>query len=332
MGVATANSKKNFIGIRKLLVVLFLFIGLSNMTFPKGISWKTDSKGYEYAMGKNKTSGTPVFLYFYTDWCSVCKSVKSQIFPDQEVQKVLREFVSVQVDAEQSQNGSLVHKYMSKLYGGGNSFGVPELLLIEPKTGRWFRVPFGAFSSAARFTAYLKKFLKGEIPYFAYDYDKNPKMTNREMDRGSGGIAGYIFVTAGYTPPNPELASMVKNGFSNNVWSFDAGLLAHYYRGIAGEMYLSQIVDGTDLNISWRFAAGFNFLDLKKFQGFWMTGFGIDGIGLSFQPDRRFLYMDLDFVIFYKLKITTGVKIYRLSDTFVFNQPMWTISLGYSLF
>jgi thiol-disulfide isomerase/thioredoxin len=64
----------------------------------KGIAWATS---FEAARAQAKTQNKVIMIDFYTDWCSACKLLDAEIYPDAEVVKASRNFVNVKVNAEQ---------------------------------------------------------------------------------------------------------------------------------------------------------------------------------------------------------------------------------------
>ena len=54
-------------------------------------------KGIETAKSKN----TPIVLDLYTDWCGYCKILENKIFPEPEVSKLLENFITLRINAEE---------------------------------------------------------------------------------------------------------------------------------------------------------------------------------------------------------------------------------------
>ncbi len=63
------------------------------------ISWKNDLSA---ALGEAKSSGKPVMVDFYTDWCGWCKKLDADTYADPNVKKLAEKFISVKVDADKS--------------------------------------------------------------------------------------------------------------------------------------------------------------------------------------------------------------------------------------
>jgi thioredoxin-related protein len=80
--------------------------------------WETSiQKGMTRAKLENK----PILIDLYADWCTYCKVLEKEIFPDREVAKILEGFVTVRLDGEEFPN--LRQKYAIE--------GYPTILFID---------------------------------------------------------------------------------------------------------------------------------------------------------------------------------------------------------
>lgn len=43
--------------------------------------WLTSASGYDEALARQKASGSPVLVYFYTDWCPYCRQFDASVAP-----------------------------------------------------------------------------------------------------------------------------------------------------------------------------------------------------------------------------------------------------------
>jgi thiol-disulfide isomerase/thioredoxin len=61
------------------------------------INW---AKSFHAAIQQAKTTGRPVMVDFYTDWCGWCKKLDSDVYTNSQVVQTAGKFVSVKVNAE----------------------------------------------------------------------------------------------------------------------------------------------------------------------------------------------------------------------------------------
>jgi thiol-disulfide isomerase/thioredoxin len=64
-----------------------------------GIPWGTD---YTAAQAAAKDSGKLIMIDFYTDWCTWCKKLDKDVYPDATVVQVASEFIPLKLDAEKN--------------------------------------------------------------------------------------------------------------------------------------------------------------------------------------------------------------------------------------
>lgn len=62
------------------------------------IQW---ASSFEAARDAAKKQNKPLMVDFYADWCSACKMLDAEIYPDAAVVKASRDFVNVKVNTEQ---------------------------------------------------------------------------------------------------------------------------------------------------------------------------------------------------------------------------------------
>lgn len=84
------------------------------------ISWKTWDEGSKLA----KSSGKPIFLLVYANWCPHCKNLKT-VFADPEVQKLADKMIMVRQDSDADDAGWLASRV--------GSFGsyVPRIFFLS---------------------------------------------------------------------------------------------------------------------------------------------------------------------------------------------------------
>ncbi len=54
--------------------------------------------GLKRALAEARAAGRPVMLDFYADWCTYCKTMEKEIFPDPRVRAAVKDFVLLQAD------------------------------------------------------------------------------------------------------------------------------------------------------------------------------------------------------------------------------------------
>ena len=96
--------------LKKLIVLTLTSITAAALAFCSGekksaenidlsgnVEWESLAKGLE----RSKEEGKPLLIYFYTDWCTYCKQMESEIFRDREITDWMNEnYVNVKVNPE----------------------------------------------------------------------------------------------------------------------------------------------------------------------------------------------------------------------------------------
>lgn len=75
--------------------------------------WFYGGAGYTRAVELQKELNVPLVVYFYTDWCSYCRTLDNQYLPSAPVQDYLRGVVKVRINAEQG----FAERALAKRYG-----------------------------------------------------------------------------------------------------------------------------------------------------------------------------------------------------------------------
>lgn len=65
--------------------------------------WYEGATGYQKAMREAREDGTPVAVYFYTDWCGYCQQLDEGLLSQPRVQEPFRYIVKVKINPEQGQ-------------------------------------------------------------------------------------------------------------------------------------------------------------------------------------------------------------------------------------
>ncbi|TQE83489.1 thioredoxin family protein [Leptospira noguchii] len=95
-----------------------LFCTFFSFSISAEIQWE---KSVQTAFEKAKSSGKPIFIDVYADWCGYCKTLKTEIYPKKEVQLELSKFVTLSLDGDKFPN--LKRKYGIK--------GYPSILFLD---------------------------------------------------------------------------------------------------------------------------------------------------------------------------------------------------------
>jgi len=77
---------------------------------------------FPLAMARARTSGRLVMVSFHTDWCTLCKRLRQEVFPDRRVVQLSSQFVPVRVNGEK-EGAALVRRYKVR--------GYPTILFIN---------------------------------------------------------------------------------------------------------------------------------------------------------------------------------------------------------
>ncbi|MCP4993842.1 MAG: thioredoxin family protein [Gammaproteobacteria bacterium] len=68
---------------------------------------------YDEGLKIAKSAHKPMLLYFWATWCSWCKRMEAEVFPDLKVSEIISpKFVPVKMDIDQKENAMFIAKYM----------------------------------------------------------------------------------------------------------------------------------------------------------------------------------------------------------------------------
>jgi thiol:disulfide interchange protein DsbD len=91
----------------------------NNISNVSGIKWNED---FQSAIAESKKTNKPMFVYFWTSWCSYCKQLESETFTNQDVQsKIAENYIPVKIDGDT--NPELCSRY--------NVLGFPTIMIID---------------------------------------------------------------------------------------------------------------------------------------------------------------------------------------------------------
>jgi thiol:disulfide interchange protein len=82
-----------------------------------------DSAGYEEALRLQRSSGKPIALYFYVDWCGYCARLEQGILSNEQVKQYLESILYVSVNPDHG-------KAEEALFEGFQGRGFPTFLIL----------------------------------------------------------------------------------------------------------------------------------------------------------------------------------------------------------
>lgn len=99
-----------------------LFYNAIGYKFPESkIPWRGD---FDAALAEAKEKGKPVLLVFGATWCPPCKTMKRNVWPDEEVTKAVEQgFVPMYVDVDEEKHSQLSARY--------RILGIPAVLVLN---------------------------------------------------------------------------------------------------------------------------------------------------------------------------------------------------------
>ncbi|HVJ88701.1 MAG TPA: cytochrome c biogenesis protein CcdA [Labilithrix sp.] len=128
--------------------MLFSWLGLNHNVDPNApeITWLTDE---EQARTKAANEGKPMLIDFGAEWCTACKELEHQTFPDSNVRSEAQRFVALRVDATDDEDPTV-----AKLKDKYKVVGLPTVIMLD-KTGKEV-VRFNEFVKPDKFYAAMK--------------------------------------------------------------------------------------------------------------------------------------------------------------------------------
>jgi thiol:disulfide interchange protein len=97
------------------------------------MAWYEGSTGYEKALQEAREDGTPLAVYFYTDWCGYCRQLDKGLLSKPEVQQPFQYLVKVKINPEQGQ----AERAIADQYG---VTGYPSFFVLPSADGQAERV------------------------------------------------------------------------------------------------------------------------------------------------------------------------------------------------
>jgi len=99
-----------------------LYYNAIGYKFPESkIPWRGD---FDETLAEAKEKGKPVLLVFGATWCPPCKTMKRNVWPDEEVTKAVEQgFVPMYVDVDEEKHSQLSARY--------RILGIPAVLVLN---------------------------------------------------------------------------------------------------------------------------------------------------------------------------------------------------------
>lgn len=116
----------------------------------KAIAWQPS---LDAALAKAKSQGKPVMIDFYATWCGPCKILDEQIYPDANVAKEAKNFISVKLNVDMQSEA--VNQYRVG--------GLPTVLFLDASGKEVHRLVglFDVEGEADQFAKLLRKVYNG---------------------------------------------------------------------------------------------------------------------------------------------------------------------------
>jgi thioredoxin:protein disulfide reductase len=115
----------------------------------KGSGFSAES--FEQVLARAKSEGRPVMIDFFAEWCAACKELDRETYPALEVIEESGRFITVKVDATQSDDAldALMERYGVE--------GLPTVAFVR-SNGEVLRAPrVTGFLAPQRFVVEMKK-------------------------------------------------------------------------------------------------------------------------------------------------------------------------------
>ncbi len=128
--------------------MLFSWVGLNHNvdTNAPEIAWMTNE---EAARAKADAEGKPMLIDFGAEWCTACKELEHETFPDSNVRTEAQKFVTLRVDATDDEDKEVI-----RLKDKYKVVGLPTVIMLD-KTGKEV-VRFNEFVKPDKFYAAMK--------------------------------------------------------------------------------------------------------------------------------------------------------------------------------
>ena len=81
--------------------VLLLVIQLGRFAVDASLhDWYEGFSGYQQAVAEQRTTGKPLALFFYTDWCDSCKKLRNTVLSSNEFSTYKSQLIALKINPE----------------------------------------------------------------------------------------------------------------------------------------------------------------------------------------------------------------------------------------
>ncbi len=167
--------------LKKLaLIIALLAISISTFAQESEIDSVIEWQSLEEAQKEAKKTGKKIVIFGYADWCTYCRKMRKEVYPEDEVKKLMNEgYIPVQINGESEEevvfNGEEYKSYELARYLRLTSYPTHYFLNSDGKIigAQPGFLPADVFSPLM---SYIAEDLFGEIKFLDYLEQKGIKL------------------------------------------------------------------------------------------------------------------------------------------------------------